>query len=174
MATRCPECGSANVKLIKCDKCPSESQKSIGGEIERALRHCEYKCRKCGAYFTNLEPCKGRIKIEGKPCYITTATLTALNKCDDKCYELETFRWYRDNILLKEESDGKALVEEYYKTAPLIVEKINKSPERERVYKHLWEQYLKPCLEAIEKGEYKKVQELYISMVRNLQRKYLK
>jgi len=115
--------------------------------------------------------CEAEVEIG---CYITTATLTALNKCDDKCYELETFRWYRDNVLLKEEPDGKALVEEYYKTAPLIVEKINKSPERKKVYKHLWENYLKPCLEAIEKGEYKKVKELYVSMVRNLQKKYLK
>ena len=79
-----------------------------------------------------------------------------------------------DTIILKEEPDGKFLVEEYYKTAPLIVEKIENSPEREKVYKHLWENYLKPSLEAIEKGEYKKVKELYVSMVRHLQKKYLK
>ncbi len=153
----CPKCGSFNVDRCKEDK---------DGTKGRCFCNDCFTEWKCIARSTDPK-CKD-------DCYITTATLTALNKCDDKCYELETFRWYRDNILLKEEPDGKALVEEYYKTAPLIVEKIENSPEREKVYKHLWEHYLKPCLEAIEKREYKKVKELYVSMVRNLQKKYLK
>jgi hypothetical protein len=86
---------------------------------------------------------------------------------------LELFRWYRDNILTRE-PDGKELIEEYYQTAPLIVEKINSQPNAEEIYKNLWEEYLKPCLEHLKKGDYQKVKTLYVQMVRNLQREFLK
>jgi len=105
-------------------------------------------------------------------CYITTATFKALKTQNDKCEELELFRWYRDKILAKE-ADGKKLIEEYYQTAPLIVEKINSQPNAEEIYHNLWENYLKPCLEHLKRGEYQKVKTLYVQMVRNLQKEFL-
>ena len=107
-----------------------------------------------------------------KTLYITTATFKALKTQNDKCEELELFRWYRDSILLKE-PDGKQLIEEYYKTAPLIVEKINSRPDAEEIYKQLWENYLKVCLKELKRGNYKKVKNLYVEMVRELQKRFL-
>ena len=110
--------------------------------------------------------------LPGGGCYITTATFKALKTQNDKCEELELFRWYRDNILAKE-ADGKKLIEEYYQTAPLIVEKINSQPNAKEIYHNLWENYLKPCLEHLKRGEYQKVKILYVQMVRDLQKEFL-
>ncbi len=121
-----------------------------------------------GNIFENCQP----NDVEESGCYITTATFKALKTQNDKCEELELFRWYRDNVLVKE-PDGKKLVEEYYKTAPLIVEKINTQPNSEEIYKNLWKEYLKPCLEHLKRGEYQKVKTLYVEMVRKLQREFL-
>jgi len=127
--------------------------------------------------FINCKPNNVNDKCEKKSvsggCYITTATLKALNKCDDNCYELNRFRWYRDNILSKE-PDGLQLIEDYYKTAPLIVKAINQLPNAREIYSLIWHRYLKPCLENIEKGNYQRVKDIYTSMVLYLKNRFLK
>ena len=56
------------------------------------------------------------------PCYITTAACTALG-LPDECEELQTLRWFRDNVLTDEA--GLALVGRYYEQAPAIVRAID-------------------------------------------------
>ena len=104
-------------------------------------------------------------------CFITTAVCDSFGKADD-CYELSTFRNFRDNWLTLQ-NDGKNLITEYYQIAPKIVEKINQLPNAAKIYKNIWNDYLKNCLNFIERGENQKCKEIYISMVKNLKSKFL-
>lgn len=102
----------------------------------------------------------------GGGCYITTAICEEYGKPDD-CYELTAFRGFRDNWLIHQ-LDGKELIERYYRTAPSIVELINKQENRAEIYRHLNDIYLAKCLNYIEKGENEKCKDLYIDMMEYL------
>lgn len=112
----------------------------------------------------------GRIFTGG--CYITTATCEEFNK-PDNCFELTELRKFRDNWLLKQ-SDGPQLIQEYYLTAPRIVDVINSQSNRKQIYRYIQDDYLTPCLEYIRNQENEKCKQLYIQMVRTLEQKYLK
>lgn len=105
-------------------------------------------------------------------CYITTAVCTSFGKADD-CYELTAFRGFRDTYLANT-SEGKKLMRQYYVTAPLIVEEIDKSADKDNIYRNIWDTYLAPCLNDIEQREYLSCKNRYIEMVNHLQEKYLK
>ena len=107
----------------------------------------------------------------GGGCFITTAVCNNFGKTDN-CYELMTFRNFRDNWLINQ-SDGKTLIAEYYSIAPMIVKKINNLNNAAQIYKSIWNEYLKPCLTFIEIGENKKCKHLYIDMVTTLKKKFL-
>ena len=108
----------------------------------------------------------GVIKHVGGGCYITTATCEAYGK-GDNCIELSTFRDFRDNWLLKQE-DGEQLVQQYYDTAPALVDKINRQNNREEIYRYIHDDYLVKCLEYIADGENEKCKCLYVDMMNRL------
>ena len=105
-------------------------------------------------------------------CFITTAVCDNFGKSDD-CYELTTFRNFRDKWLINQ-SDGKSLIDKYYDIAPKIVSKINQLQNSNEIYKSIWSEYLKPCLKFIEDGKYQDCKNLYIKMVNVLQKSFLK
>ncbi|MCI5899125.1 MAG: hypothetical protein MRZ69_02100 [Lachnospiraceae bacterium] len=105
-----------------------------------------------------------------KFCYITTAVCETFGKPDD-CYELNQFRSYRDNYLLKRE-DGERMVLEYYDLAPTIVKHINKRDDYREIYQEIWDTYLAPCLAMIESGENEACMKLYTDMVRKMQKQF--
>jgi hypothetical protein len=100
------------------------------------------------------------------PCYITTAVCKDSGK-PDNCYELTQFRAFRDNWLEKQ-PDGKKLIEQYYNTAPDIVKKIERQPNKHEIYQNLRDTYLSPCLKYIEDEKYEECKELYSDMVYSL------
>lgn len=104
-------------------------------------------------------------------CFITTAVCNSFGKPDD-CYELQSFRWFRDNWLINQ-SDGKELIAEYYEAAPKIVERINERMDRKIIYKRIWIDYLCLCLNYIEAKKYGQCKELYEKMVNALKHEYL-
>ncbi len=104
-------------------------------------------------------------------CFITTAVCDSFNKLDD-CYELTMFRAFRDNWLTKEK-DGKELIKEYYNNAPKIVDSINSHSNKSEIYLNIWNTYLKDCLKFIEIKKYSDCKDLYIQMVRNLEKEYI-
>lgn len=106
-----------------------------------------------------------------KGCFITTAVCDSLGKSDD-CYELTTFRHFRDNWLAHE-PEGKLLIEQYYRIAPRIVWNINSSANASDVYSSIWQQYLEPCLHFIENKDFANCKQLYVMMVSELQKTYL-
>ena len=108
---------------------------------------------------------------KGKLCFITTAVCESFGKPDD-CYELTSFRRFRDEQMLAT-PEGRALVEEYYDVAPAIVTCIDLSEERKSVYADIWREWLAPCLKDIESGRMADCGKRYGQMVRSLKQKYL-
>jgi len=104
-------------------------------------------------------------------CFITTAVCDTFGKSDD-CYELTTFRKFRDEWLTVQ-PDGKFLIAEYYEIAPRIVANINRLSEAKKIYKNIWKQYLVPCLNFINCGDNFSCKQKYIDMVHDLKRLYL-
>ena len=104
-------------------------------------------------------------------CFITTAVCEFYEKPDD-CYELTTLRRFRDQWLVSQE-DGKELIQRYYAIAPQIVEMIDKSNDREMIYKKIYEEYIEPCLRLVELSLFVPCKKLYIEMVNTLSNKYI-
>lgn len=104
-------------------------------------------------------------------CFITSAVCDSMNKPDD-CYELTTLRTYRDEYLCQTE-EGRILVDEYYEVAPYLVQVINMHKNASDIYNGIYEKYLLPCITCIEQKKNEECREIYIDMVRGLQKKYL-
>lgn len=104
-------------------------------------------------------------------CYITTAVCSSFGKSDD-CYELQAFRNFRDDWL-KKQSGGESLIQEYYETAPQIIEKIDLNEDSSTIYRYIWETYLSKCLSFIEMKQFEECKHLYICMVEDMRHKYV-
>jgi hypothetical protein len=108
---------------------------------------------------------------KGKLCFITTAVCDSFGKADD-CYELMSFRDFRDIHMLKTQ-EGRKLVEEYYNIAPAIVTCIDLGEDRAAVYEEIWKEWLSPCLSDIEAGRREACGKRYQEMVEALKVRYL-
>lgn len=102
-------------------------------------------------------------------CFITTATLLSLDK-DDNCYELQLARKFRDTFMKEKYPE---LVQQYYQIAPQIVDAINNLPEKQIVYKEIWENYLKQFVVLIESSQFEATKTLYQKMVEDLSTRVL-
>lgn len=107
----------------------------------------------------------------GGGCYITTAICEYRNKADN-CYELETFRKFRDKWLILQ-PDGKELIKRYYLNAPTIVRLINSSENKSEIYNDIENKYLDICLKDIELNDMDACKNKYIEMVENLIERFL-
>ena len=119
--------------------------------------------------FSTYESIAGGFKK--KLCYITTAVCEHQNKPDD-CYELTTLRDYRDHYLMQTQC-GREIVEEYYNIAPGLVMMIDMRNDADKIYQSIYDEYLKPCIKYIEDEKNEECRDLYMQMVRSLQKKYL-
>ncbi len=106
-----------------------------------------------------------------KRCYITTATCEMLGLPDD-CIELTTLRFFRDEILLAS-PDGKRDVEEYYRTADVIVERIDTQIDAHLVYQEIYRKSIRPAVQAVQMQEYDKAYTIYRGLVEELKDRYL-
>lgn len=104
-------------------------------------------------------------------CFITTATCLSLEK-DDNCYELTTFRNFRDSWLAYE-INGKEDIKKYYELAPKIVSNINSREDSKVIYNNIWEKFLSKCLLLIETNKLNEARYLYEKMVKKLSKEYL-
>ena len=105
-----------------------------------------------------------------KFCYITTAVCETFQKPDD-CYELTLLRNYRDQYLAAL-PEGEEIIRAYYDVAPTIVKHINRQKNAGEIYRDIWSDYLSPCIHMIEEGKNEECKDLYIKMVRDLQKEY--
>lgn len=100
-------------------------------------------------------------------CYITTSVCHYYGK-SDKCHLMMTLRHFRDKWLIKQK-DGAALIEEYYRTAPQIVDWINKQANKDALYKQIYKDYLNPCYKMIKHRKNVECKNHYKKMVIHLQ-----
>lgn len=108
----------------------------------------------------------GEITAGFKPrklCYITTAVCRQAGKADN-CPELVRFRAFRDDYLAST-PQGQDLIDRYYDLAPGICMAIDLCHRRDVVYPALWESFLRPCYEALGRGDNDACRELYTAMV---------
>ena len=84
---------------------------------------------------------------------------------------MTSFRNFRDDWLTKQ-ADGDSLIKEYYKIAPIIVENIDGMSNSIRIYKNIWENYLKECLRFIEDKKFEQCKKTYCKMVNDLKNIY--
>ncbi|NLL79151.1 MAG: hypothetical protein GX234_05070 [Clostridiales bacterium] len=143
---------------------------------KRAEELSELLCMEWAAAFkgsnikaSDFQSIQGGFKT--KLCYVTTAVCKNLKK-PDNCYELRLLKQYRDEYLAQAEG-GEELIHNYYDIAPTIVKRIDKDADAEGKYRFIWETYLKPCVELIEAGKNEACRELYVEMVKKLQREYM-
>lgn len=109
-------------------------------------------------------------KKSGGGCFISSATLISLGK-DDNCFELNTFRRFRDSWLSKQKN-GKKLISDYYYSSPNIVKEINKKSNSSQIYLSIWDNYLKEFCFLILNNKFSKAKKLYVEMVKTLKEKY--
>jgi len=155
----CGKCNTCGKRMEPCPKC-----KGRGIYDGYSCKHCRgigCICPKHGGYTGS----------SGGGCFITTAVMLATGKADD-CTELNTFRHFRDNWLLKQ-SGGEKDIKEYYHIAPMIVDSINKTDNADDVYRDLWKKSLENCYHHILNGDYEKAMELYSEVVVKLKSTYL-
>jgi TPR repeat protein len=103
-------------------------------------------------------------------CFLTTATCTALGKKDD-CEEILAFKEFRDQWLIVQ-NDGPSMIEEYYRLAPSLVDKINSRPNPVAIYQYIWDKYMQKGYRYLLEKNYKNAKETYIEMVLEVEREY--
>ncbi|MDI1353866.1 MAG: hypothetical protein PSX36_03030 [bacterium] len=113
---------------------------------------------------------KPRKKREDLNCFLTTACVRHFGLRDNG-YELNTLRNFRDTYLSSNAS-GKKLILEYYRISPLILESIEKDPQKEKIFHYIHEQVLEACKE-IELKKLSAARNTYMVLVQNLKHQYL-
>lgn len=172
----CKECVEKGNKIgytYHCEDC--------GRFVEMTNRECDFyhgkgwdypkRCKSCrnakdyGSYEKRTSPVPAPVPNKhkgGSFCFLTTAVCEYYNR-PDNCFELEILRNYRDNWL-KKQPDGPSLIEEYYKTAPLIVSRLTASENYPEYCRRLWNQYISPCLSLILENKNEECKKLYSEM----------
>lgn len=102
----------------------------------------------------------------GTDCFLTTACCEWKGLPDD-CPELTDLRRFRD-CYLQQTPEGRALVTEYYRIAPGIVDKLKASPEKDRWMRYIY-QKIQSVRTMIHSGQYDEAVEAYRLMVMHLQ-----
>ena len=146
----------------------TDCKKSAGSDLEQKAK-ADYFITMSKFYgFVPPEPTKKSSSSSG--CFITSAVCCTLGKPDD-CYELTTFRSFRDDWLAAQ-PDGQALIQEYYRIAPGIVTKIDCQSDSSQIYLSIWKKFLIPCLHYIEEKQFSACKDTYMAMVDELKSQY--
>ena len=104
-------------------------------------------------------------------CFLTSACVEAMGKADD-CEELTILRAYRDGWLAAQPG-GKEEIDEYYRIAPQIVNKIKLSEKAQEVFAHIYNDMVRPCVELIKEKRYEAAYVTYKEQTALLASKYL-
>lgn len=107
----------------------------------------------------------------GGGCYITSAVCERRGEADN-CEMLTRFRAFRDNWLVNQPG-GAEDVQEYYRTAPTIVDAIHSNERCNGILDGIYQNYLKPCFDLLDKGDYNTCRQVYTQMVRDCEGTYL-
>lgn len=102
-------------------------------------------------------------------CYLTTACMKNFkNNFNDQCYQLDLLRWFRDKFVSKEDK------EYYYEVAPIIVSEIEKSDNKDAVYKYIYDNVVSYCVRKIEDDDFVSAYSRYKNSVLVLEEQFVK
>ncbi|MCP4345835.1 MAG: hypothetical protein GY795_09950 [Desulfobacterales bacterium] len=158
--------------MAGCPKCKGTGKIVVANRRygccgEYTVSYVEEKCDICDgcgkAQYVYSKGGKKYYKPDPGGCFITTATCLALNK-KDNCDELNMFRKFRDEWLLKMDY-GSELIKYYYQIAPVIVEQINSRVDKDEIYKQIWNVYLRDCLILIDDRRFSDALHTYKNMI---------
>lgn len=111
-------------------------------------------------------PSTGEVQSNGG-CYLTTACMKHMQEeFDDNCEELTILRWFRDKFVSKED------IKHYYKTAPIIVDTIDKLEDNKKIYEYIYENVVDACVKAIKNKDYDFAYNRYKSSILALEEQY--
>jgi hypothetical protein len=130
----------------------------------KAIGVMEGFSRDLGEAFGKSKDSENESEGKGGGCFLTTAAVDVLGEADNGD-TLQTLRWFRDNIM-RARPDWSADVDEYYRIAPAIVERLNND---EATYRDLMDKHIRPAVRAIKAGEYEKAYRVYRAMVEDLE-----
>ncbi len=82
---------------------------------------------------------------------------------DDNAPELQTLRWFRDNVLAQT-PEGQQLVAEYEEAAPAIVAAVQSRPDAQQIFQGIMTKYIQPAVEAVRAGQYDQALQIYAAM----------
>lgn len=100
-------------------------------------------------------------------CYLTSACMKHMQEeFDDNCEELTILRWFRDKFVSEED------IKHYYKTAPIIVDAIDKLEDNKKIYEYIYENVVDACVKAIKNKDYDFAYNRYKSSILALEEQY--
>lgn len=108
-------------------------------------------------------PGNGLPEKQGCCCYITTATCGSLGLPDD-CDELQTLRFFRDEILLRSPA-GRRDVERYYRVAPGVVDSIDRRTDAAAVYRDIHARHIAPAVAAVKAGDRERAHAIFVALI---------
>ncbi|MBL7700735.1 MAG: hypothetical protein JNM14_00675 [Ferruginibacter sp.] len=144
---------------------PTEGEFSKG--IHPVLEAFDAENKNLNIWMDFTSPCP-QMCDGGDGLCISTKIVDTLFKNNDET-ELNILRSFREDLW---QTENGHLVEMYYHSSPVIVSAINKHENKEEIYKDLYGNYLKPCLQAIEDGNNPQVLKLYNEVFAHLNDKY--
>lgn len=106
----------------------------------------------------------------GSGCYVTTACVEYMG-LDDNCDELETLRYYRD-MLVEEDEKFRNEVLDYYRKAPVIVQKIMQSNDKNEQLSSLYENLVQKCVSLLKEKKIEEAKQHYVDVYHSLLEKY--
>lgn len=98
----------------------------------------------------------------GGGCYITTACVEYMGLSDD-CYELNILRHYRD-VLVENDEDFRKSVLEYYRKAPVIVQKIVASENKDKILSYLYNELVKKSVNLLTNNKVEEAKKHYLNI----------
>lgn len=120
---------------------------------------------------SNITTNSNNIDIEAtnEKYYITSACIKYLEeKFNDKSYELNILRWFRDNFVSIED------IQHYYEVAPIIVDAINREKHSNIIYDYIYDNIVDYCVKQILIGNYENAYIRYKSSVLALEENFAK
>ena len=108
---------------------------------------------------------------DSEGCYLSSACVMAKG-LPDHCEELETLRLFRDEYLARQ-PEGRAEIEQYYTTAPVIVEVINRLPNHLEIWNRVYEELVEPCVRMIHANQLPQAHQFYRTYASKLAHSYL-
>ena len=98
----------------------------------------------------------------GGGCFISTAC-TQYKGLPDDCYELQTLRLLRDE-LVKQSDELRTMILDYYKKAPVIVKKIQEQDDADVRLEALYHDLVEKCVGLYEVGKYDEAIKVYCNV----------